>query len=171
MKKKNKTITTSNFSKKIKEIQALVLANKKITIKLFVYMLAVLLSIILVFYFWYKREKNIAVYVNRQKILMRELDNELRITYGKEMLDRLIQEELIKQELVNRGIVISDQQIKKEFDLIYIDPPYNILKKAWDNFESRQKFEQFTKSWLDLVLPKLKNALCRILGRSVSTIT
>jgi len=49
------------------------------------------------------------------------------------------------------------KQIKREFDLIYIDPPYNILREEWDDFESKEKYKLFTKKWLDLCLPKLKD--------------
>ena len=41
-------------------------------------------------------------------------------------------------------------------DLAVIDPPYNMRKAHWDTFESEQAFFDFTYSWIDLLLPKLR---------------
>ncbi len=54
-------------------------------------------------------------------------------------------------EYINR---IPDESI----DLIYADPPFNITKEDWDRFESKQKFIDFTRKWLQAVLPKLKRS-------------
>jgi len=45
-------------------------------------------------------------------------------------------------------------------DLIYVDPPYFILKKQkaeWDSFETKKDYWDFTKKWLDKLIPKLKD--------------
>lgn len=41
-------------------------------------------------------------------------------------------------------------------DLIVIDPPYNMNKDLWDKFNSTENFFQFTYSYLDMLIPKMK---------------
>ena len=41
-------------------------------------------------------------------------------------------------------------------DLAVIDPPYNMKKASWDTFESETDFFDFTFSWIDALVPKLK---------------
>lgn len=41
-------------------------------------------------------------------------------------------------------------------DLAVIDPPYNLKKADWDTFESDASFFEFTYSWIDSLIPKLK---------------
>lgn len=41
-------------------------------------------------------------------------------------------------------------------DLAVLDPPYNMNKAAWDSFTSNSEFFDFTYSWLDSLIPKLK---------------
>jgi len=41
-------------------------------------------------------------------------------------------------------------------DLAVIDPPYNLKKAEWDTFESDVAFFDFTFSWIDELIPKLK---------------
>lgn len=41
-------------------------------------------------------------------------------------------------------------------DLAVIDPPYNMKKAEWDTFESDAAFFEFTFSWIDKLIPKLK---------------
>lgn len=41
-------------------------------------------------------------------------------------------------------------------DLAIIDPPYNLKKANWDTFKSQEQFFEFTKNWIDHLLPKLK---------------
>ena len=41
-------------------------------------------------------------------------------------------------------------------DLAIIDPPYNMKKAEWDTFESDASFFEFTYSWIDSLIPKLK---------------
>lgn len=42
-------------------------------------------------------------------------------------------------------------------DLAVIDPPYNLKKAKWDSFKTQQHFLDFTFSWVDKLIPKLKN--------------
>ena len=42
-------------------------------------------------------------------------------------------------------------------NLAVIDPPYNMKKADWDTFKSHEDFLQFTYSWIDELLPKLKS--------------
>jgi site-specific DNA-methyltransferase (adenine-specific) len=41
-------------------------------------------------------------------------------------------------------------------DLAVIDPPYNMGKTAWDTFDSKKDFFNFTFKWIDLLISKLK---------------
>ncbi len=41
-------------------------------------------------------------------------------------------------------------------DLAVIDPPYNMKKADWDTFASQDAFLNFTFSWIEALLPKLK---------------
>ena len=41
-------------------------------------------------------------------------------------------------------------------DLAVIDPPYNMRKADWDIFKSEEAFLEFTYSWIDALIPKLK---------------
>lgn len=41
-------------------------------------------------------------------------------------------------------------------DLAVIDPPYNMRKADWDTFKSEKYFFEFTYSWIDALLPKLR---------------
>ncbi len=42
-------------------------------------------------------------------------------------------------------------------DLAVIDPPYNMRKADWDTFKSEKEFFDFTYSWIDAVIPKIKD--------------
>lgn len=42
-------------------------------------------------------------------------------------------------------------------DLAVIDPPYNMSKADWDTFASHDDFMDFTKKWIDALIPKLKD--------------
>jgi site-specific DNA-methyltransferase (adenine-specific) len=48
---------------------------------------------------------------------------------------------------------ISDKSI----DLAVLDPPYNMKKANWDSFPTETQFFEFTFSWIDALLPKLKD--------------
>ncbi|KAF3977999.1 MAG: site-specific DNA-methyltransferase [Methylococcales symbiont of Iophon sp. n. MRB-2018] len=41
-------------------------------------------------------------------------------------------------------------------DLAVIDPPYNMKKADWDSFKTHDDFLNFTFSWIEALLPKLK---------------
>ena len=41
-------------------------------------------------------------------------------------------------------------------DLAVIDPPYNMKKADWDTFGTHDDFINFTKKWIDALIPKLK---------------
>lgn len=41
-------------------------------------------------------------------------------------------------------------------DLAIVDPPYNLHVADWDTFRNEQFFLDFTYSWIDKLLPKLK---------------
>ena len=41
-------------------------------------------------------------------------------------------------------------------DLAILDPPYNLRKAEWDTFKSDEAFFEFTYSWIDALVPKLK---------------
>ena len=41
-------------------------------------------------------------------------------------------------------------------DLVVIDPPYNMIKASWDAFGSEKEFFDFTFSWIDALIPKIK---------------
>lgn len=43
-------------------------------------------------------------------------------------------------------------------DLAIIDPPYNLKVATWDSFKNEKDFLDFSFSWLDLLLPKLKKS-------------
>ena len=43
-------------------------------------------------------------------------------------------------------------------DLAVIDPPYNMKKASWDVFESQGDFLNFTFSWIESLIPKLKHS-------------
>ena len=42
-------------------------------------------------------------------------------------------------------------------DLALLDPPYNMRKANWDTFKSETDFFEFTFSWIDALLPKVKD--------------
>ena len=64
--------------------------------------------------------------------------------------------------LLNR-IVLDDcfsflTRLPKNFvDLAIVDPPYNMRKGRWDSFGNDKKFFDFTRKWIDELLPKMKS--------------
>lgn len=42
-------------------------------------------------------------------------------------------------------------------NLAVVDPPYNMNKADWDKFKSEREFFNFTFSWIDALIPKLKD--------------
>lgn len=47
---------------------------------------------------------------------------------------------------------------EKVVDLAIIDPPYNMSKGGWDVFLNTEHYFDFTYSWLDALLPKMKSS-------------
>ena len=45
----------------------------------------------------------------------------------------------------------------KTVDLAIIDPPYNLKKGKWDSFKTEKTFLNFTYSWIDEVVSKIKD--------------
>ncbi|NCO79764.1 site-specific DNA-methyltransferase [Candidatus Falkowbacteria bacterium] len=45
----------------------------------------------------------------------------------------------------------------KSIDLVVVDPPYFLNKDVWDTFNSHKEFLYFTFSWIDALIPKIKN--------------
>ena len=43
-------------------------------------------------------------------------------------------------------------------DLAIVDPPYNMGKAKWDTFKSEKEFFSFTFSWINALIPKLKDS-------------
>lgn len=43
-------------------------------------------------------------------------------------------------------------------DLIFADPPYNISKAEWDNFESQEKYIQWSVKWIEQAARTLKKS-------------
>ncbi len=41
-------------------------------------------------------------------------------------------------------------------DMVFADPPYNIKKADWDNFESQEKYIKFSLQWIEQVARILK---------------
>ena len=52
---------------------------------------------------------------------------------------------------------VIDNIPDKSIDLLFADPPYMILDEKWDEYEGLPHFLNFTKRWLDAVMPKLKD--------------
>lgn len=49
-----------------------------------------------------------------------------------------------------------DKIENETIDLAIADPPYNMKKAGWDTFASHKSFMDFTKKWIDKLIPKLK---------------
>lgn len=51
---------------------------------------------------------------------------------------------------------LSTKVADNSIDLAVIDPPYNMKKADWDTFKNQDDFLNFTFSWINALLPKLK---------------
>jgi len=60
--------------------------------------------------------------------------------------------EIIEGDLFDEIHRIGDSSV----DLLFADPPYMILDERWDEYENVAGFMDFTKRWLDAVMPKVK---------------
>lgn len=59
--------------------------------------------------------------------------------------------------IYNQDIFDFLRQIPNHYaDLAIIDPPYNLGIAEWDIFSNEQEFLDFSFSWIDLMIPKLK---------------
>ena len=81
---------------------------------------------------------------------------------GKEREQELL--EIAKRPKKISGTIIHGdffEKIKKvkddSIDLLFVDPPYNVLKEDWDTFESLKAYREFCQEWLSLVMPKVKD--------------
>ena len=60
---------------------------------------------------------------------------------------------IIEGDLFDKIAEIPDNSV----DLLFADPPYMILDEQWDKYENVNNFMQFTESWLDIAVPKVKH--------------
>ncbi len=51
---------------------------------------------------------------------------------------------------------LNTEVVDNSIDLAVIDPPYNMKKADWDTFKNQDDFLNFTFSWIEALLPKLK---------------
>jgi len=60
--------------------------------------------------------------------------------------------QILEGDFFNKITEIKDNSI----DLLFIDPPYGILKTDWDD-KTLDELREFTEKWIILVIPKLKS--------------
>ena len=102
--------------------------------------------------------------VAREKVLQGDstIDSVINEIDQKEREEEL-QERAKKPRPILGQIIHGDffDKIKKvkddSIDLLFVDPPDNISKNDWNTLESRKEFRVFTESWLNLVIPKVKD--------------
>lgn len=94
------------------------------------------------------------------KFSIKALYNEVMVKKQKEELVEKAKDKSIK---ISGKIICGNffKEINKveddSIDLLFVDPPYNILKEDWDTFESKKLFRDFCMRWLDKVVPKIKD--------------
>ncbi|MCE7743867.1 MAG: hypothetical protein GPJ52_01905 [Candidatus Heimdallarchaeota archaeon] len=93
-------------------------------------------------------QRSIVSVVN--EITQKEREQELQ---EKAKKPRAILGKIIHGDFFDKIKKIKDDSI----DLLFVDPPYNILPEDWDTFESKKAFRAFCESWLNLVIPKVKD--------------
>ncbi len=69
------------------------------------------------------------------------------------MNSKLAHNEIYHMDCFDLLRLLDDSSI----DLALLDPPYNMKKADWDNFKSESDFFEFTFSWIDALLPKVKD--------------
>lgn len=79
---------------------------------LYLILFVVLIVLISIGYFF--KEKFVAAIVNGKPILSYQLNQRLVSTFGKETLENIIVEKLIKDEAKNKGVIISQTDINNE---------------------------------------------------------
>jgi len=73
--------------------------------------------------------------------------------------EKLISAKLMLQnnKIYNLDCISFLNQVERNsIDLAVIDPPYNMGKADWDTFKSYSDFLKFTFSWIDALIPTLK---------------
>ena len=95
-----------------------------------------------------KGERSIASVI--KEITQKEREEELQ---EKAKKPRAILGKIIHGDFFEKIKKIKDDSI----DLLFVDPPDNILPEDWDTLESRKEFRAFSESWLNLVVPKVKD--------------
>jgi site-specific DNA-methyltransferase (adenine-specific) len=94
---------------------------------------------------WIRKNYNVKIDKKRlEEILLEFSDLDESIV----KLDKIICDDFFK--VINK---INDKTI----DLIYVDPPYFITEESWDQFKNEKEYWEFTRKWLELLLPKLKD--------------
>ena len=66
-------------------------------------------------------------------------------------------ENLLNRILLEDCFSFLEKLSDHSLDLAIIDPPYNMGKGSWDRFGGQKGFLQFTQSWIDAFLPKMKS--------------
>ena len=92
---------------------------------------------------------------------------DISIEDGQEYLDRCIEvntpvemSSVLEKTIVGDTFEVVKYLPKKSVDLIIADPPYNLSKSFHGNKFSKKatdEYEAYTKRWLELVLPLLKD--------------
>lgn len=54
-------------------------------------------------------------------------------------------------------LIFLHELTDNSIDLAIIDPPYNMKKGNWDKFKNEKEYFLFMESWIDLLIPKLKD--------------
>ncbi|CFW93384.1 Modification methylase MboII [endosymbiont DhMRE of Dentiscutata heterogama] len=52
-----------------------------------------------------------------------------------------------------------DRLEENSIDLVIADPPHNLIDAEWDQFKDKKEFFNFTYSWIDKLIPKLKKTV------------
>jgi len=86
------------------------------------------------------------------KIIKQEKETELE-KIRKEKLNQIPIKSKI--EIIEGDLFKEIPKIKREYNLIFCDPPYNIIGEEWDKFKDLDRFKEFTINWIDLTLEKL----------------
>jgi ParB family transcriptional regulator, chromosome partitioning protein len=82
-----------------------------------------------------------------------QIKQENKLQELKASKDKEINGKIINDDLFNAVNQIDNNSI----DLLCTDPPYMVLDEDWDSFNSIDEFMNFTKNWLDAVMPKVKS--------------
>lgn len=97
-----------------------------------------------------KKKKNISISGVFDDIRKKEREQELLEIAKK---PRKISGTIIHGDFFDKIRKIKDDSI----DLLFVDPPCDMPKEDQDSFESRKEFRIFSESWLNLVVPKVKD--------------